>query len=120
MGTSAKTVLSSFKVNPHQLQVLVAVVEYKTKLSEPRQGLCSKWLSRLTPGTKVPIWIRKGTLRFPSDPKTPVIMVGPGTGCSPFRAFADEGLPLQQEEHLKLFCAFSRDQPHKIYVQHLI
>ena len=57
-----------FQVNPQQLQVLVAVVEYKTKLSELRQGLCSKWLSRLTPGRKVPLWIRKGTLRFPSDP----------------------------------------------------
>jgi len=148
----AFSIASSLKVNPQQLQVLVAVVEYKTKLSEPRQGLCSKWLSRLTPGKKVPLWIRKGTLRFPSDPKTPVIMVGPGTGCSPFRAFideeriswtrdnvqrqlslffgcrskskdfffAEEWLPLQQEDRLNLFCAFSRDQPDKIYVQHLI
>lgn len=148
----AFSIASSLKVNPQQLQVLVAVVEYKTKLSEPRQGLCSKWLSRLTPGRKVPLWIRKGTLRFPSDPKTPVIMVGPGTGCSPFRSFIDEErnswacggvrrhlslffgcrskskdfffahewLPLQQQEQLNLFCAFSRDQPDKIYVQHLI
>ena len=66
--TSSLTFNMSVQVNPQQLQVLVAVVEYKTKLSEPRQGLCSKWLSRLTPGKKVPLWIRKGTLRFPSDP----------------------------------------------------
>jgi len=66
----AFSIASSFKVNPQQLQVPGAVVEYKTKLSELRQGLRSKWLSRLTPSRKVPLWIRKGTLRFPSYPVT--------------------------------------------------
>jgi len=144
----AFSIASSAKVNAEELQVLVAVVEYKTKLSEPRRGLCSTWLSQLTAGRQVPLWIRKGTLRFPTDPQTPVIMVGPGTGCSPFRSyidderktdpgrtlclffgcrsksadffFAEDWLPLQQQGRLNLFCAFSRDQPEKIYVQHLI
>lgn len=35
----------------------------------------------------VPIWVKKGTVRFPSDDSVPVIMVGPGTGVAPFRSF---------------------------------
>lgn len=58
------------QVDPQRLQVLVAVVHYKTKLSEPRRGLCSTWLSRLNSGDRVPLWVRPGTLRFPKDPVT--------------------------------------------------
>ena len=35
----------------------------------------------------VPIWLRKGCLALPTDPSAPLIMVGPGTGVAPFRAF---------------------------------
>merc|ERR1712136_479581 len=66
-----------------------AVVNYKVKLLKaPRRGLCSNFLSRLEPGChKVPIWTKPGTLKFPKDPETPVVMVGPGTGVAPFRAY---------------------------------
>ena len=65
-------------------------MNYRVKLLKaPRLGLCSNFLSRLEPGQhKVPIWVKPGTLRFPKDPKTPVVMVGPGTGVAPFRAYA--------------------------------
>lgn len=38
----------------------------------------------------VPLWVKSGTLKFPEDKDTPVIMVGPGTGVAPFRSALQE------------------------------
>lgn len=38
----------------------------------------------------VPLWVKKGTLKFPEDQDTPVILVGPGTGVAPCRAAVQE------------------------------
>lgn len=38
----------------------------------------------------VPLWVKKGSLKFPQDHNSPVIMVGPGTGVAPFRAAIQE------------------------------
>ncbi|KAF6213266.1 hypothetical protein GE061_010984 [Apolygus lucorum] len=135
-----------------ELILLVAVVQYRTRLKAPRIGLCSNWLKNLPTGSKLNIAIKKGSLRFPSfDPngdESPVVMVGPGTGVAPFRSFiVSEWLKESDEEkrqltlffgsrnreadyffrkdwasvhHLNVFTAFSRDQPHKIYVQHVL
>jgi len=79
------------------LQLLVAVVRYRSSLKAPRKGLCSTWLSRSTPGvTTVPLWTRPGTLRFPPEPTVPVVMVGPGTGVAPFRSFITDQLSRRQ------------------------
>lgn len=58
----------------------MAVVEYKTRLQKPRRGVCSTWLSRLKVAERpvVPLWVKKGTIVFPKEAVTPVIMVGPG------------------------------------------
>ena len=59
----------------------MAVVKYKTKMFHPREGVCSTWLSSLSPYTDTPfikLWVTKGTILFPKDVTTPVIMVGPG------------------------------------------
>lgn len=49
----------------NEIHILVAVVSYKTKLFVKRIGLCSTWLANLKCGEKIPIWIQKGTFKFP-------------------------------------------------------
>ncbi|XP_038126632.1 NADPH-dependent diflavin oxidoreductase 1 [Cyprinodon tularosa] len=144
------SIASSLKAHPNRLQVLVAVVRYKTKLYKPRRGLCSSWLASLDPEqgeVRVPLWVKKGSLRFPKEQETPVIMVGPGTGVAPFRSalqervsegrtanvlffgcrseskdfyFRSEWEDMTKAGNLRLFTAFSRDQEEKVYVQHRV
>ncbi|VDI53148.1 NADPH-ferrihemoprotein reductase [Mytilus galloprovincialis] len=141
------SIASSQKMYPDEIHVLMAVVTYKTKMFKPRLGVCSTWLAGMSPGTTVPLWVKKGTIAFPTDPACPVVMVGPGTGCAPFRSFIqertvagtggntlyfgcrnkdndyycqDEWTALVDKGLLNLVTAFSRDQDDKIYVQHKI
>ncbi|XP_037349979.1 NADPH-dependent diflavin oxidoreductase 1 [Talpa occidentalis] len=144
----AFSIASSELVHPSRLQILVAVVQYRTRLREPRRGLCSSWLASLDPErgpVEVPLWVRPGSLAFPETPGTPVIMVGPGTGVAPFRAAIQERVArgqtgnflffgcrrrdqdfywetewkeLEERGCLSLFTAFSREQEQKVYVQH--
>ncbi|XP_029025711.2 NADPH-dependent diflavin oxidoreductase 1 [Betta splendens] len=144
------SIASSLKAHPHRLQILVAVVCYKTKLYKPRRGLCSTWLASLDPAQGevfVPLWVKKGSLKLPKEKDTPVIMVGPGTGVAPFRSalqertaegrtenvlffgcrseskdffFRSEWEDMKEAGHLTLFTAFSRDQEEKVYVQHRV
>ncbi|XP_034565103.1 NADPH-dependent diflavin oxidoreductase 1 [Notolabrus celidotus] len=144
------SIASSLQAHPNRLQILVAVVSYKTKLYKPRRGLCSSWLASLDPDQGevfVPLWVKKGTLKFPKDPNTPVILVGPGTGVAPFRSalqernaegkhgnvlffgcrseskdffFRSEWEEMMKAGHLTLLTAFSRDQEEKVYVQHRV
>ncbi|NWZ90552.1 NDOR1 oxidoreductase, partial [Nesospiza acunhae] len=146
----AFSIASSLLAHPERMQILVAVVRYKTRLSKPRRGLCSTWLASLNPeqgDVRVPLWVKKGGMKFPADPATPVIMIGPGTGVAPFRAAIQERVALGRRGNclffgcrhqskdfycqteweelvtkgfLTLFTAFSRDQEEKVYVQHRI
>ncbi|KFV53367.1 NADPH-dependent diflavin oxidoreductase 1, partial [Gavia stellata] len=89
----AFSIASSMLAHPDRIQILMAVVWYKTRLSKPRRGLCSTWLASLNPeqgDVRVPLWVKKGGMKFPADPDTPVIMIGPGTGVAPFRAAIQE------------------------------
>ena len=70
------------QAHPDEIQLLVAVVNYKTKLVKPRRGLCSTWLASLDPSDKslrVPVWVKKGTISFPKALDSPIVMIGPGT-----------------------------------------
>uniref|UniRef100_A0A1I7V4S7 NADPH-dependent diflavin oxidoreductase 1 n=1 Tax=Caenorhabditis tropicalis TaxID=1561998 RepID=A0A1I7V4S7_9PELO len=123
--------------SPSHVELLVAKVEYKSRMSDARRGLCSTFLSRLKEGDEVYCKIRPGTFRFP-DPEVPVICIGPGTGVAPFRSlfghgsskgllffgcrgehsdfyFSDEWKDI---EGVEVIPAFSRDTEKKIYVQH--
>ena len=71
----------SWQAHPDEFQLLVAVVNYKTKLIKPRRGLYSTWLASLDPSNKdcrVPVWVKKGTISFPKAWDSPIVMVGPG------------------------------------------
>ncbi|WP_432487361.1 molybdopterin-dependent oxidoreductase [Kineococcus sp. SYSU DK018] len=141
------SISSSPLVDPHEVQLTVGVVRYEVDGGE-RGGLCSTFLAdRCREGERVPVFVQPATsFRPPSDPGTPMIMVGPGTGVAPFRAFLHERRALGHtgrnwlffgerrsatdyyyREELegmredgfltRLTLAFSRDQDEKVYVQ---
>ena len=144
----AFSIASSPLVHTGEIHLLVARVEYKTKLFNPRLGLCSNWLANLAPGDIIPTTIKRGTFQLSRSPNTvPYVMVGPGTGVAPFRSiithrcfqgfgenylffgcrssskdyyFESEWNHLESNNYLRVFPAFSRDQAGKTYVQNII
>ena len=72
------------QAHPNKVQILMAVVKYKTNLYKARTGVCSTWLASLDQDermkkVKIPVWIKKATISFPKSLEFPVIMIGPGT-----------------------------------------
>ncbi|KAG7530653.1 hypothetical protein FFLO_04879 [Filobasidium floriforme] len=141
------SIASSSKAHPGEIQLLVALVDYKTNLKVRRRGLLSSWLRDLQLDSWVPLRIEPPTLFLPEARNTPAILVGPGTGVAPMRAFVEERIAngeaketalyfgcrskdqdmyfAQEMEtwrkhgvHVRIAC--SRDQEEKIYVQTLI
>jgi sulfite reductase (NADPH) flavoprotein alpha-component len=141
------SIASSQTELPYEVHTTVAVVRYAIDGAD-REGGASGFLgSRCEPGDTVRVYIEPNDhFRLPIDPETPVIMIGPGTGIAPFRAFLQErdvveakgknwlffGNPHFTEDFLyqvelqdylsrgiltHLNVAFSRDQPQKVYVQ---
>ena len=141
------SVASSPRVSPEKIDLTVGVVRYRTNNRE-RGGVCTTYLAdRVRAGTdRVPVFVATSHFRLPEDGSRDVIMVGPGTGIAPFRAFVQERAAsgargrnwvvfgeqhratdfLYEDEwagHLaagrvaRLDTAFSRDQSAKVYVQ---
>ncbi|MDI9958006.1 MULTISPECIES: bifunctional nitrate reductase/sulfite reductase flavoprotein subunit alpha [unclassified Rhodococcus (in: high G+C Gram-positive bacteria)] len=140
------SISSSPKENPREVQLTVSAVRYNVA-GVPRRGVCSTYLADHAHDDDIGIYVQKSThFRPPSDPETPMIMVGPGTGIAPFRAFLHERRALGHtgpnwlffgEQHAatdfyyreeieelrkdgfltELDLAFSRDQADKVYVQ---
>ncbi|XP_017074053.1 NADPH-dependent diflavin oxidoreductase 1 [Drosophila eugracilis] len=79
------------------LDLLVAVVEYKTIMHTPRLGLCSNWLKNRKLGTELRGVVKKGTMVWPNDLSIPLIMIGPGTGIAPFRSIIQNRLHAQSK-----------------------
>lgn len=63
---------SSMAAHENEAQILVAIVKYLTKLKKPRLGLCSNWLGLLCPGSGIPLWIERGSFRFPAKHRNQV------------------------------------------------
>jgi sulfite reductase (NADPH) flavoprotein alpha-component len=141
------SIASSPLAHPGEVHLTVAAVRYESN-GRKRKGVCSTYLADLVKeGSKTRVFVQPNKhFRLPASGETPVIMVGPGTGVAPFRAFVEHraalGHPgknwlffgdqrytydflyqLEWQDHLKsgvlskLDVAFSRDQPEKIYVQ---
>src|SRR6059036_3640259 len=140
------SVASSLKAFPDQVHLIVDVVRYESN-GRLRKGVASSFLAERADHVPVPVFpsIAKH-FHLPDDPDTPIVMVGPATGVAPFRgylqerkamgakgknwlffgsqhercdfAYGDEFEAFKKEGILtRLDCAWSRDQPQKIYVQ---
>ncbi len=143
------SIASSPNAHPGQVHLCVGAVRY-TSNGRKRGGVCSTFMSdRMQAGDTARVFVHSNkNFRLPEDLSKPVIMVGPGTGIAPFRAFLEErvvsgatggnwfffGNPykatdfcyedeltkLVEAGKLKLSLAWSRDQAEKVYVQHLM
>ena len=142
------SIASSLKAHPEQVHLTVDTLRYETH-GRQRKGVCSNFLAEgVGETTPVPVFIQPSKhFRLPRNGDVSIIMVGPGTGIAPFRAFLeerratgatganwlffgaqrsrcdffykDELEAMQQQGVLtRLDTAFSRDQDFKIYVQH--
>ena len=82
------SISSSHNATPGKLSLTVDCVRYVIG-KRKRLGLASTFLAeRIKPGDQVKVYVQKAHgFALPQDPRTPIIMVGPGTGVAPFRAF---------------------------------
>ncbi|KAM1666243.1 hypothetical protein ACFX1X_045902 [Malus domestica] len=124
---SAFSISSSPSAHLNQVHLTVNVVSWTTLFKTIRAGLCSNWLSKLDPEQRVyvPVWFQKGSLP-PLRPSLPLILIGPGTGCAPFREFVEERTiqSLTESTGPVIFFYGCRnedndfiDQSQKVYVQ---
>ncbi|EFA77759.1 NADPH-dependent diflavin oxidoreductase 1 [Heterostelium album PN500] len=85
------SISSSPLVHPNCVHVTVGLVKYTTPLRKlTRMGLCSRWFQTMECGTEILMYIKASGAKPPSSLATPLIMVGPGTGCAIFRSFIQE------------------------------
>jgi sulfite reductase (NADPH) flavoprotein alpha-component len=85
------SISSSPKVNKGRVSLTVDAVRYDVG-KRARLGVASTFLAgRINPGDKIRIYVQKAhAFGLPADPNVPIIMIGPGTGVAPFRAFLHE------------------------------
>lgn len=142
------SIASSYAANEEEVHLTIGTVRYEAH-GRKRKGVCSTLCAeRLESGDTIPVYIQKNpNFKLPVNPDTPIIMVGPGTGIAPFRAFMQEREEQEAEgkswlffgdQHFvtdflyqtewqqwikdgvltKMDVAFSRDTDQKVYVQH--
>lgn len=148
MPARAYSIASSLAAHEDEVHLTVGAVRYNFR-GRKKEGVASSFLAdRVSIGEKVKVFVEKNEyFKLPNDPNADIIMVGPGTGIAPFRAFVEEraetgaegknwlffGNPnfttdflyqTEWQQYLKkgnldrLDLAFSRDQKDKVYVQH--
>ena len=143
----AYSIASSPKSKKNKVQITVSTLRWNVD-NRNHEGVCSTFLAdRLKKNEKVKVFMTPNkSFRLPSDDSIPIIMVGPGTGVAPFKAFLEErqlvsakgmnwlffGDQTRKDDYIyksffsnmiengiltKLDLAFSRDQEEKVYVQ---
>ena len=143
------SISSSPLAHPDEVHLTVGVVRYRNGAGTLCKGVCSTYLAeRLRPGAKARIFVQPShKFSPPENGDAPMVMIGPGTGIAPFRAFLqhrkatgakgsnwlffgdqrratdflyEHELTAWEREGLltRLTTAFSRDQAKKSYVQH--
>ncbi|MGI3902289.1 MAG: sulfite reductase subunit alpha [Janthinobacterium lividum] len=110
------SISSSPKTDPGTLSLTVDAVRYVIGRRR-RLGVASTYLGeRAKPGDRLRVYIQKAhNFSLPSDPKTPVIMVGPGTGIAPFRAFLHERRAIAAPGQNWLFFGHQRQATDFLY-----
>jgi sulfite reductase (NADPH) flavoprotein alpha-component len=85
------SIASSPRIDPRRVALTVDAVRY-TVADRRRLGVASTFLAeRIAPGAKLKAYVQKAqSFALPSDPSAPIVMIGPGTGIAPFRAFLHE------------------------------
>jgi len=141
------SIASSQRMHPNEAHLTVGVTRYEMN-DRAYQGTGSSFLAELRPGRALSVFVQRSHgFRLPPEASAPVIMIGPGTGIAPFRAFLQErqtqraggrnwlffGNQRRELDFLyrddlealaekrtltRMDLAFSRDQTHKVYVQH--
>ncbi|QDS75165.1 hypothetical protein FKW77_008286 [Venturia effusa] len=93
-GGDLKTHISSVDgKSTTRVELLIAIVKYKTVIKRIRQGVCTRYIASLGPGTSITTTLQKGDLVSKnSDVSAPIVMVGPGTGVAPLRSLTYERL----------------------------
>jgi len=87
------SIASASREDSAEIDLLLNVVEYSSPDGTPRRGLCSNFLDACRPGVDVmPAFVQSvsNKFRLPSDPKTPIVLIGIGSGLAPFRGFYQE------------------------------
>jgi sulfite reductase (NADPH) flavoprotein alpha-component len=141
------SISSSPNIDRNRVSITVDAVRYTIK-GRARLGVASTWFAdRVKPGDKLKVYVQRAhAFGLPADPTVPIIMIGPGTGIAPFRAFLHERMAtkapgrnwlffgLQRRDHdffyqdeltgmraagvlTRLSLAWSRDGEEKFYVQ---
>jgi sulfite reductase (NADPH) flavoprotein alpha-component len=103
------SISSSLKAHPGRISLTVDTVRYEIAKRQ-RLGVASTFLAeRVRPGDKVKIYVQKAhNFGLPADPTVPIIMVGPGTGIAPFRAFLQERMATKASGRNWLFYGHQR------------
>lgn len=74
-----------------KVELLIAIVKYKTVIKRVREGVCTRYIASLQPDQQISVTLQKGGLHpKESDMIKPVVMIGPGTGVAPMRSLIYE------------------------------
>ena len=103
------SIASSLKTNPGRVALTVDAVRYDIK-GRTRLGVASTFLAnRIAPGQKIKAYVQKAqAFCLPTDAAVPIIMIGPGTGIAPFRAFLHERMATKAPGRNWLFFGHQR------------